>query len=207
MPSSTARLAVGDRRISSWRSPNMAAIGASRFTDFRRRRRRVGLAMLVAAHPLHFGPQQDDLAENEEDAEQQHAQDHAVEDRCVAEHAQEVLVQREGEARHGGEEHQHANEVGKGTAHALWIMTVSMCGIWGAIAASARRCDRRCRRAATRTGGARVRRSRRNHACPNVGRATHSNRRAWHDHLAFNALRPPCERAAEHRGPWPNNSQ
>jgi hypothetical protein len=32
MPSSTARAAVGDSRISSCRSPSMAAIGANRLT-------------------------------------------------------------------------------------------------------------------------------------------------------------------------------
>ena len=82
-------------------------------------RRRAFLAMLEAAQPLHLGPQRDDLAHDEEDADHQHAHDHAVQDRRVHEHAQQVLVQHVGEPRHGRQEQQHADEIGKRTAHAV----------------------------------------------------------------------------------------
>jgi len=44
-------------------------------------------AMLEAAQPPHLGPQRDDLAHDEEDADQQHAHDDAVQDRRAQEHA------------------------------------------------------------------------------------------------------------------------
>ena len=64
----------------------------------------LNVAMLVAPHPAHFRPQDDDLAEDEEDAGQQHRQDHGVELRRVLEDADQVLVQEVGEPRHAGEE-------------------------------------------------------------------------------------------------------
>ena len=51
-----------------------------------RRHWRIRLAVLKAAQPAHFGPQQNDLAEDEEDADRKHAQNHRVEVGRVHEH-------------------------------------------------------------------------------------------------------------------------
>ena len=72
----------------------MAAIGASRLMVWAG-----GVAVLEAAQPLHLGPQDDDLAEDEEDAEHQHAQDHRVQGRRVHEHADQIVVQQVGVPR------------------------------------------------------------------------------------------------------------
>ena len=118
MPSSTARVAVGDSLMWS-RSPSMVAIGARRLINSAGGGGRSFLAMDVAAQPLHLGPQDQHLAEDKEDAEHQHAHDHRVEDRRVVEHPEQVLVQHPADPRHHRQEQQHANQVGQGVAHAI----------------------------------------------------------------------------------------
>ena len=59
----------------------------------RGRRRGTLIAVLETAQPRHFGPQDHDLAEDEEDADDQHAQNDGVERRRVHEHAHQVRQQ------------------------------------------------------------------------------------------------------------------
>ncbi|HYL70917.1 MAG TPA: flagellar motor protein MotA [Candidatus Dormibacteraeota bacterium] len=81
------------------------------------RRRGAFLAMDVAAQPLHLGPQDQHLTENEEDAKHQHADDHRVEDRRVVEHPEQVLVQHPADRADHCQEQQHADQIGQRVAH------------------------------------------------------------------------------------------
>ena len=80
-------------------------------------RRRAFLTVLEAAQPFDLGPQRDDLADDDDDADHQHAHNNAVQDRRVHEHAQQVLVQHVAEPGDGRQEQQHADEIGERTAH------------------------------------------------------------------------------------------
>ena len=82
----------------------------------RGRRRGTLIAVLETAQPRHFGPQDHDLAEDEEDADDQHAQNDGVERRRVHEHAHQVRQQENDDSRHRHQEEQHADEVGKRAA-------------------------------------------------------------------------------------------
>ena len=74
--------------------------------------------MLEAAQPAHFRPQQDDLTEDEEDADDEHAQDHCVETGRIAEDPQQFLAQIGRQARDDRE------VIGDGT-HARVVVNVA----------------------------------------------------------------------------------
>ncbi len=103
----------------SWRSPSMVASGASRFSAWVSSGGAPCSRCWKRRSHLHLGPQRDDLAHDEEDADHQHRHDHAVQDRRVQEHAQQVDVQHVGEPGDGRQEQQHADEIGERTAHAV----------------------------------------------------------------------------------------
>jgi hypothetical protein len=122
----TGRDAVEQGARGGRREPEMVLLFAQHGGHRRQQVDRVGLeqgrtlfTVLEAAQPPHFGPQRDDLAHDEEDADHEHAHDHAVQDRRVQEHAQQILVQQVGETRDGCQEQQHADQIGQGIAHAF----------------------------------------------------------------------------------------
>ena len=106
MPSRIERVASAERLSRPRRSPSIAAIGASSFGGLLE----TVWPRAVGFEPRDLRPDHQHLPEHEDDAEQEHAQDHAVEPGIGVEGVQDLRREEAGDHQHGGQEDHHAHQ-------------------------------------------------------------------------------------------------